>query len=299
VWFRLFTSNGMAQYIYYQWKQYPVPIQYSLPKWINSVEAGILIDGTIEDSDILSIFYDWDKEWIVKIVNEDGDIRIRQNNPLPDDAKEYEKFIYNSFFSEGRINLIGARVLIMDYCLKKWWIEDYWPEIWKILNTRRLWTLLSFLVLTIVVGICIWVGMLILLLVLWINSFHATYGFSSNWSPMGVFFILYVFGKFLLSFYISARITIWRLKKIKVKKTSLGTSLLSQLLWYKKYLEQIRLGDNNEKENTEMQYWTAAHNTVLKTDKTYYTIKHVKKFMHIKNSDLSFFYIKEPNPSNQ
>ena len=116
---------------------------------------------------------------------------------------------------------------------------------------------------------------------------------------MGPFAIVYILGKLLLSIYISTRITIRKLKKVKVKKTALGTSLLSQLLWYKKFLEQIRLGDNNEKENTEIQYWTAAHNTVLKIDKTYYTIKHVKKFMHTKNSDLSFFYIKSPDQSNQ
>lgn len=289
----------MSQYVYYQWKQYPIPIQYSLPKWMNSVEAGILIDGTIEDSDILSIFYDWDKEWIVKIVNEDGDIKIRQNNPLPDDAKEYEKFIYNGFFSEGRINLIGARVLIMDYCFKKWWIEDFWPALRKIINTRWLWTLLSFFLITIIIGVCIWMGILILLIVLSINSFHTTYGFNLNWDIMGPFAIVYILGKLLLSIYISTRITIRKLKKVKVKKTALGTSLLSQLLWYKKYLEQIRLNDSNEKESTEIRYWTAAHNTALKTDKPYYTIKHMKKFMYTKNTDLSFFYIKSPNPSNQ
>lgn len=275
----------MDQYIYYNWKEYPIPIQYSLPKWINAVEAGLLIDGSIEDEDLLSIFYEWDKRWIIKIEKQGKKISIQQGNWLPDDAKEYEKYMYDTFFSTGSINLIEARILVMDYCFKKWWIENYIPLVQEIYNKRGRLTLLWFLLLPILFFFFTFVVLLIFSIIYtsitWVDHFQISPDIHIHWGGSLFMFLLslYILIKFLIARFIANRICTKQMKKIQINNTASWAALVAELLWYKKYLDQIRLisKDDSIKEDTLMQYGMADHNIALKTDTTSCTIKSIKK----------------------
>jgi len=269
----------MPQYIYYQWKQYPVPIQYSLPKWINSVEAGLLVDGSIEDEDIFSLIYEWDNKWIINMEKQGQRIKIEEIKWLADDAKNYEKYIYNGLFSKDKISAIRARVLIMDYCFKKWWIKNFWPTLKGTLNEWILWTLfIAFwlYILSIAVRILIfflWESWLSWLLFIVLSLFN-----FSLFAPVSFFIISMIF---------SFRIIIEKIKTVKIERTNLWIKIQSQLLWYKKYLDQIKLrSSHHDNESIEVQYGTAAHNIALKTDNTYYTLKQMNGLMHSKFKDL-------------
>lgn len=275
----------MDQYIYYNWKKYPIPIQYSLPKWINAVEAGLLIDGSIEDEDILSIFYEWDKRWIIKIEKQGKKISIQQGNWLPDDAKEYERYMYDSFFSNGSINLIEARILVMNYCFNKWRIENYIPLVQEIYNKRGRLTLLWFLLLPILFFFFTFVVLLIFSIIYtsitWVDHFQISPDIHIHWGGSLFMFLLslYILIKFLIARFIANRICTKQMKKIQINNTASWAALVAELLWYKKYLDQIRLisKDDSIKEDTLMQYEMADHNIALKTDTTSCTIKSIKK----------------------
>ena len=265
----------MPQYIYYQWKQYPVPIQYSLPKWINSVEAGLLIDWSIEDEDLLSIFYEWDKKWIIKIEKQWRYLNIMKIKALPDDAKKYEKYIYDNFFSSEKFNLLEARLLVMDYCFQKWWIQDYIPLVQKIFNKMIRFALLWYFFLSIICVILFVIVCITILLIKWEISHDGAINITNiiEW---------YIFLKILVATFISRRICINRIKKLHVSATTLWAEVVAELLWYKKYLNKT-IHDNNDddmKEDFLMKYGLADHNVALKIDTPFHTIRGLKKYTY-------------------
>lgn len=50
-----------------QIKQYPIIIQYTPPKWINSAEAGLIFNWRAEISDIISLIYRWASKRYISI----------------------------------------------------------------------------------------------------------------------------------------------------------------------------------------------------------------------------------------
>jgi len=273
----------MPQYIYYQWKQYPVPIQYSLPKWINSVEAGLLIDGTLEDEDILSIFYDWAQRWIVKIVKRGNNINIIKTAWLPDDAKIYERYIYHAFFDgitifkHWKINLVTARILIMDYCFNKWWIQDFMPQVKQIVKATR-WTTR--------------------IMPVFLASLFFVFMTVTEIPMPGIVAVIfailikYPFDLLFEFWYIGAEKVYMNKLKAPIKYTHEWTKLAGELLWYKKYLDQIKISCKNKniKENILIKDWTAGDNIALKSDNTPNIMKALKKYTYVHVKALWKYY---------
>ena len=128
----------MPQYIYYQWRQYPVPIQYSLPKWINSVEAGVLIDGSADVDDVLSLIFEWERKKILRIEDSWTTIKFHKLKDLSENSKPYEQTLFNELFSDQKININKIRLEVLDYCFKMWWIEDpFWGEVTCVTNDQK------------------------------------------------------------------------------------------------------------------------------------------------------------------
>jgi len=122
----------MPQYIYYQWKQYPVPIQYSLPKWINAAEAGVIIDWSADVDDLLSFVPEWIRKWFVSVSETSTTIKFHKIKDLPENAKPYEKTLFNELFSNQKININKIRLEVLDYCFKMGWIKDpFWSHPWN------------------------------------------------------------------------------------------------------------------------------------------------------------------------
>lgn len=208
----------MPQYIYYQWKQYPVPIQYSLPKWINAAEAGVLIDGSADVDDLLSFVPEWIRKWFVSVYETSTSIKFHKIKDLPENAKPYEKTLFNELFSDKKININQIRLDVLDYCFKMGRIKDpFWFHKsigWKI-----------FLIIFFLLFACL--------------SFSAGLIFSSL---LSIWFAIFI---------CASPVVVWEslLQKRKISTEAKSYTKLTpkwkllevDLLWYKQYLKKIKI----------------------------------------------------------
>jgi len=208
----------MPQYIYYQWKQYPVPIQYSLPKWINAAEAGVLIDGSADVDDLLSFVPEWIRKWFVSVYETSTSIKFHKIKDLPENAKPYEKTLFHELFSNKKININQIRIEVLDYCFKMGWIEDpFWFH-------ESLWWKIFFAIL--------WIGL-------------GCLAVSAGWIFPGLLWIWV--GIFICISPVVAYDSILVKKdtfteaKSYTKLTPKWKILEVELLWYKQYLKKIKI----------------------------------------------------------
>lgn len=232
----------MPQYIYYQWKQYPVPIQYSLPKWMNAAEAGVLIDGSADSDDVLSLIYEWERKNFIKIDDNWENINFSILKELPPTAKPYEKTLFTELFSDQKININRIRLEVLDYCFKMGWIYDpFWGEIWEYP---------AFLV-----AVCIIATIFLF--------------FSVIWIPIGIILIIALCTKLNKPHYISnstLHLYLWAnpqyLPKCKYISEPLCVEsysttpltekwklLQSHLIWYQEYLDKVKITTRTDKVN--------------------------------------------------
>lgn len=85
-------------------------VQFQPPDGLDSAAVGYIIDGSVEDKDILSLILYWADRGYLTIANEKKDkIRlIKTELPLPDDVPKYEKTFFNRLFKKNDSVLISS-----------------------------------------------------------------------------------------------------------------------------------------------------------------------------------------------
>ena len=111
-----------------RWKQkkkYPVIIQYNPPKWINSAEVWFLLHRYASSTDIFSLLYKWQAEWLISISVEKTKnwekIKIKKwkiFDMIVRHMKIY--FLVNCFWNQRWGNLLVFQILV-HYVIRKCW----------------------------------------------------------------------------------------------------------------------------------------------------------------------------------
>lgn len=77
-------------------------IQYQPPQGLDSASVGYIVDGTVEDRDMLSLIIYWaDQGYLTIEENEKGKIRLHRDQDLPADAPLYAQTIFRKLFKKG------------------------------------------------------------------------------------------------------------------------------------------------------------------------------------------------------
>ena len=78
-------------------------VQFQPPQGLDSAEVGYIIDGRVEDRDIISLIIYWaDQGFLTMRENGEKDLYLEKTGtPLPEDAPEYAKVFYNRIFKKG------------------------------------------------------------------------------------------------------------------------------------------------------------------------------------------------------
>ena len=125
------------------WKKfeskYPVIVQYTPPKWINSAEAWLLFNCRVDPVDMTSLFYKWknDKIIVINCVKESSSSKnikrviITKLKDIPDNAQLYEKDFFNTIFrrqdtviidKNTKLNFLSSLYALEDYGIMKKWL---------------------------------------------------------------------------------------------------------------------------------------------------------------------------------
>ena len=125
-------------------KEYPVIIQYTPPKWLNSAEVWLLLNRREKTEDLLTLIYKWACENYIQINNTGNvinpELSLIKLEELPQSYPEYEKTLFNDIFSnddvfpktvfdvkEGSNSLFfklkSAALDLKDFWLNMWWFS--------------------------------------------------------------------------------------------------------------------------------------------------------------------------------
>ncbi len=75
-----------------------VTVEFSAPESVSSAEAGYIIDGSIEDRDLVSLILDWARKGYMKIIEENDDLKFDKVMDIDSNAPTYEKRFFNALF---------------------------------------------------------------------------------------------------------------------------------------------------------------------------------------------------------
>lgn len=93
----LFLAFGRDEAIY-------PSIQYQPPQGLDSAAVGYIIDGAVEDRDMLSLIIYWaDQGYLAIEENEKGKIRLHRKCGLPADAPAYAQTMFGKLFEKGDV----------------------------------------------------------------------------------------------------------------------------------------------------------------------------------------------------
>lgn len=93
----LFLAFGRDEPIY-------PSVQYQPPQGIDSASVGYIIDGAVEDRDVLSLIIYWADQGFLMIEEEKkGKLRLHRVRPLPADAPDYAQTMFQALFKKGDV----------------------------------------------------------------------------------------------------------------------------------------------------------------------------------------------------
>ncbi len=82
-------------------KRYPT-VEFYAPDDMTSAEAGYIIDGTVDDADIISLLIYWASKGHIKIIEKSkNDIDLQKLKELDDTAKRFERNLFSALFASG------------------------------------------------------------------------------------------------------------------------------------------------------------------------------------------------------
>ena len=124
-------------------KKYPVIVQYTPPKWLNSAEVWLLLNCCTKTQDLLTLIYGWASEKYIQIDNTGNVVTpkfsFKKLKELPQSCPEYERNLFDDIFSndvfpktifdvrEGSNSLYykleSAALDLKDFWLDTWWFS--------------------------------------------------------------------------------------------------------------------------------------------------------------------------------
>ena len=115
---------------------YPVVVQYNLPKWLNPSEVGLLYDLKSNSTNFDCLFYKWEYEWFIKIEDRGNwSVLLDRIGEIGDDVPSYEKHYWNIVFwverkdsviwkwNQLKLDQQWVSVLhseLLNHCVKQW-----------------------------------------------------------------------------------------------------------------------------------------------------------------------------------
>lgn len=79
-------------------------VEFYPPDGMSSAEAGYIIDGTVDNKDIISMIIYWADKGYIKITEKSKtDIELERHKILPADAKKFEKSLFKDLFATGAV----------------------------------------------------------------------------------------------------------------------------------------------------------------------------------------------------
>ena len=116
-------------------KKYPVIVQYTPPKWLNSAEVWLLLNRHVKPQDLLTLIYKWASEKYIQIDNTGNaaipKLSIKKLKELPQNFPEYEKNLFDDIFLKTVFNIEeGSNSLycILEYATSD--LKDFWLNMW-------------------------------------------------------------------------------------------------------------------------------------------------------------------------
>lgn len=87
---------------------YPT-VEFYAPDGMTSAEAGYIIDGCVDDKDVLSLLMYWADKGYMKITEVDKkEFEFTKLKELPSDAKTFEKTMFTKLFANGDVVLVSS-----------------------------------------------------------------------------------------------------------------------------------------------------------------------------------------------
>lgn len=88
----------------------PAPVEFYPPEGITPAEAGYIIDGTVDDKDVISLVIFWASKGLISIEQTGReDLRLVKLNNLTDTAHDYEKTLFSAVF-KGRETVLVSEL---------------------------------------------------------------------------------------------------------------------------------------------------------------------------------------------
>ncbi len=75
-------------------------VEFSAPKGISSAEVGYIVDGVVDDHDIVSLIFEWANGGYLTIEDQESNLLLVKLNDLPADRPFFEKEFFNGIFSK-------------------------------------------------------------------------------------------------------------------------------------------------------------------------------------------------------
>ena len=75
-------------------------IQYQPPQGMDSAAVGYIIDGVVEDRDVISLIIYWADKGYLAIYEDKGKICLKRQKDLPENAPMYQKTMFQRFFKK-------------------------------------------------------------------------------------------------------------------------------------------------------------------------------------------------------
>jgi len=132
-------------------QKYPIIVQYTPPKWLNSAEVWLLLNHRENTQDLLTLIYKWAYEKYIQIENTGNIVNpeflLTKLKEIPQSCPGYEKELFNEIFSktvffnvETWSNSLFYKLTSGSLDLKDFWLEMGWfsketyndlkPQIW-------------------------------------------------------------------------------------------------------------------------------------------------------------------------
>lgn len=190
-------------------KKYPIIMQYAPPKWINPAEAWLLYNLKVEPTDLTSLIYRWEFEWLISVEtfkwkNSDKEyVKLIKKDEIPLISPSFESEIFDSIFAMWDIKIIEESfqlkyaLMLEDleyHWIRKWWItrsdlSKKWKYFHIILSALLLFCVLlilfdAFIIFSRVFWIGFWVVLLSFIILSWYIYGWWNLVFTDKWAEL-------------------------------------------------------------------------------------------------------------------
>lgn len=135
--------------------KYPLIVQYTPPKWMNSAEAWLLFNCRVDPVDMTSLFYQWAKDKLIKInydvegtsSNKIKSVTFVKLNDIPETYPYYERELFYGIFRNKDSKYINESTDLSKIVSLEW-LEDFWLHKHWLCRGKHLsflWIILSIL----------------------------------------------------------------------------------------------------------------------------------------------------------